>query len=506
MSVRSIVNATILIALFAALAGCITVGPDYSPPSENAPASYASVLPPGLSAGDLEPETIATWWRELNDPALSGLIDAAVTGNKTLQQTAQRVQAARANRGLAYSAFFPTVNASAGATGTATTRGTDATTSSAVTSSDPTTAALQASLSEDPPAVRRSTAYNAGFDASWEIDLFGKTRRSVEAADADLGAARAAYRDALVSLVAEVALAYVELRTTERRLTIAESNLKSQESSLALAEWRAQAGLSDRLDTEQARLSVESTRSRLPGLRTNRENAKNNLTTMLGLPPGQFPEELQAVLQSGGLPVAPRELVIDLPANALRRRPDVRRAERELAAATARIGVTEAELYPQLRLPGSLSYELSAPGTDGWTASLGVGINWNIFDAGAIRRRLAASEATQQEALFAYEASVLGALKEIEAALLAYGGEEQRRAALLSAAEHAASAANLTRLKYKAGLLDFSDVLNAEQKLLSAEDELALSEGETVANFVRLYKALGGGWSAFDGEESNADQ
>jgi NodT family efflux transporter outer membrane factor (OMF) lipoprotein len=489
------------IALAFLITRCVSVGPDYARPATHTPDAWSSELPPGLTTGDLEPQQIARWWRSLNDPALSRLIEAAVAGNKSLQQTAQRVVAARANRGLAYSAFFPNVGAQGSATGAATNRGTDSVATGAnYSATDPTTALIQESLTEDEPDLRRTTTYSAGFDASWELDLFGKTRRSVEAADADLAATRAEYRDGLVSLAAEVALAYIELRTFERRLSIATDNLESQESSLELARWRNEAGLSDRLDLEQARLNVASTRSLLPGLRGSIQRARHNLATLIGVTADRIPADIQELMQTPGLPGAPRELAIDLPANALRRRPDVRQAERQLAAETARIGVAEAELYPQLRLPGSLSYELSAPGTDGWTGSLGIGFNWNVFDAGAIHRRIDVRTAAQQEALYFYEARVLAALEEIEAALTAYGSEEERRASLATAADHAATAARLTRLKYQSGLLDFGDVLQAEQRLLSAQDELAQSEGETVANFVRLYKALGGGWSAFDAE------
>lgn len=500
MTVSKILTVFLFIA---AIQSCVSVGPDYTAPASHAPTEWQAELAPGLTAGELEPDWIARWWQSLNDPALSRLIELAVAGNRTLKQAAHRVEAARANRGLAYSAFFPNVDVTGSATGTITNSGTDTSgaTSSATTGTDPTTALLQTELAGDEPEVQRSTTYSAGFDASWELDLFGRTRRAVEAADADLAATRAAYRDGLVSLVSEVALAYIELRINERRRNIATDNLKSQESSLALAEWRLQAGLSDQLATEQARLNIAITRSLLPGLHANIQTARNNLGTLLGVGPDQLPDDVRNFLQAPGLPVAPRELMVDLPANALRRRPDVRQAERQLAAETARIGVARADLYPRLVLPGSLSYDLTNPGADGFTTSFGAGFSWNLFDAGAIRRRIEIQNAAQAEALARYEASVFTALEEIEAALIAWDQEEQRRVLLFTAAGHAGAAARLTRLKFQSGLLDFTEVLLAEQQLLSSQDELALSEGETIANFVRLYKAMGGGWTAFDPPE-----
>lgn len=473
---------------------CLSVGPDYKPPEANVPDSWKTELP-GIQTAELDPAFVARFWERMGDPALSTLIQLAVTNNRTLMQAADRLVAARANRGLAYTAFLPAADVSARVSEDQRRTKTEY---HAQPGTDLTTAILE---KEETERVRnsRTTSRGLGLDAAWEIDLFGGTRRAVEAADADMLSARAAYRDALVSLVAEVALVYTELRTQERRLAIAEENLKGQMSSLELAQFRVQAGLADALDEEQARLSIEQTKSQVPALRTGMLKARHSLAALLGLPPESFPPDVTRMLEKRGLPSIPDRLVVDLPANAIRRRPDIRAAERKLAAETARIGVRTAELYPKLTVPGSLSYSSSSDSQAG-LASIGLRLNWGIFNAPAIRQRIDIQRAAQSEAFHAYEQTLLSALQEISGALVAFGQEQERRASLSAAAKHADQSAFLTRLKYQTGLVAFSDVLLAERTLLSSQDSLAVSEGELVANFVRLYKALGGGWQSFDPE------
>jgi NodT family efflux transporter outer membrane factor (OMF) lipoprotein len=475
--------------------GCLSVGPDYTPPRENSPDSWQDLS--GIQREkELDPAVLARFWEQTNDPALSSLIRLAVANNRTLKQAADRLVAARANRGLAYTAFLPKAEISGRVSED---QKKTRTQYHAESGTDLTTAILE---KEEAERVRssRATTRALGLDASWEIDVFGGTRRAVEAADADMHAARAAYRDALVSLVGEVALVYVELRTQERRLSIAEENLKAQQSSLELAVFRVQAGLADALDEEQAKLSIEQTKSQIPSLRTGILKARYALAALLGHAPESFPPEVAALLEARGLPSIPEKLVVDMPADALRRRPDIRRAERKLAAETARIGVQTSELYPKLTLPGSLSYSASS-GTETGIASIGLRVNWGIFNAPAIRQRIDIQKATQSEAFHAYEQALLAALQEISGALVAFSQEQERRVSLAAAARHAEQSALLTRLKYQTGLVAFSDVLAAERTLLNSQDSLAVSEGELIADFVRLYKALGGGWQSFDPEE-----
>ncbi|CAG0951922.1 partial Outer membrane protein OprM, partial [Anaerolineae bacterium] len=280
-----------------------------------------------------------------------------------------------------------------------------------------------------------------------------------------------------------------------------ENNLKIQQSSLDLALYRVQAGLSDGLDEEQARLSIETTKSQIPTLKAGIAQTRFTLAALLGLQPEAFSKKTQELLAAKTRPRLPDRLVIDTPADAIRRRPDIRRAERKLAAETARIGVRKSDLYPKLTLPGTLSYTTTGS-TDTSIASIGLRLSWNIFDAGAIRRRVDIQKATQSEAFHAYEQTLFTALSEINGALVAYTQEEERRLALGRAAAHAEKAAMLTRLKYQTGLVAFSDVLTAEQTMLSRQNELAVSEGESISNFIRLYRVLGGGWQSYAPEEA----
>lgn len=475
--------------------GCISVGPDYEAPTVELQSKWQADLP-GMHVSELDPQWIAQFWQKTEDPALNELVHEAVKNNRTLMQAADRLVAARANRGLAYAAFFPTVDANGVITDQQSRVQTDHT---PTTSTDLTKALLERNESGKPVTSRKETR-TGSLDASWEIDLFGGNRRALEAAEADLQSSHEAYRDALTSLVAEVALNYISLRTYERRLEIAENNLKIQQSSLDLALYRVQAGLSDGLDEEQARLSIETTKSQIPTLKAGIAQTRFTLAALLGLQPESFSKKMLELLAAKTRPRLPDRLVIDTPADAIRRRPDIRRAERKLAAETARIGVRKSDLYPKLTLPGTLSYTTTGS-TDTSIASIGLRLSWNIFDAGAIRRRVDIQKATQSEAFHAYEQTLFTALSEINGALVAYTQEEERRLALGRAAAHAEKAAMLTRLKYQTGLVAFSDVLTAEQTMLSRQNELAVSEGESISNFIRLYRVLGGGWQSYAPEE-----
>jgi NodT family efflux transporter outer membrane factor (OMF) lipoprotein len=346
----------------------------------------------------------------------------------------------------------------------------------------------------------RRELYAIGFDASWEIDVFGRVRRSVEAAQGDLEASQADYDDVLVSLLAEVALNYVEARTLQTQLQVAEENLKTQVETLQLTEWRFEAGLVSGLDVEQAKSNVESTRSRLPSLRTGIEEAKNRLAVLLGELPGVLESEF---LARKAIPETPLEVAVGVPAEVLRRRPDVRRAERQLAAQTARVGVATADLYPKFSLPGSIGLEalathhLFASGSRAW--SLTGSVAWPVFKGGSIRQNIEVQNALQEQALQQYEATILTALEEVENALVAYAEEQERRQALAQATAAARRAAELARDQYASGLIDFQSVLDAERSLLSFQDQFAQSQGQVTSDLISLYKALGGGWTPLAG-------
>ena len=454
----------------AVLAGCATVGPDYVPPRTAASPAWNTPLQGGLTV-EANPPGLAAWWTTLNDPELSKLIERAVVRNRDLKKAEARVREARARRGLSRAGLYPTLDATGSVTRS---RG-----------------------SAEMGAATTSDLFSAGLDASWEIDLFGGVRRSVEAAEADLQAAGEDLHDTLVSLLAEVGLNYVDLRTGQARLAVTEASLKSQEETHRLALWRYQAGLGDDLAVQQARYNLENTRAQIPTLRTAISEAKNRLAVLLGEPPGAVHAELEA---SGPVPGVPPQVAVGVPADLLRQRPDVRRVERQLAAQTARIGVAAAELYPKLKLSGAIGLQaltfnglFNAANATSSGSSL---LSWRVFDAGAIRKNIEIQSALQEQSLIAYESAVLGAQEEAENAIMAYAQEQRRQQSLAEAVRSAQAAAELAGIKYGAGLIDFTTVLEAERSLLSFRDQLAQSDGAIVTNLVKLYKALGGGWTA----------
>jgi NodT family efflux transporter outer membrane factor (OMF) lipoprotein len=269
-----------------------------------------------------------------------------------------------------------------------------------------------------------------------------------------------------------------------------------QEETYDITNWRRQAGLTTQLDVEQAKYSLEQTRSQIPTLQSGLERAKNRLAVLLGQDPGSLNEILD---ERKAIPVAPLEVAVGVPADALRQRPDVRRAERELAVQTAQIGVAKAELFPKLSLSGSIGLEALALGNLFSSAAqiltLGSNIAWTIFNAGSIRQNINVQTALQEQALIRYEAAILTALEEVENALTAYANEQARRQSLLEATEAAQNAMALARDQYSSGLIDFQVVLDTQRSLLSLQDELAINEGEVTSNLISLYKALGGGWT-----------
>jgi multidrug efflux system outer membrane protein len=450
-------------------AGC-TVGPDYVRPKNSLPASWHSELEGGLTGKPIDTNTLASWWTRLGDPQLSSLIERAMAGNLDLATARSRVRESRARRSAVRGALFPTLNATGSVTSSRTDTNTGADTSGQV--------------------------YSSSFDAGWEMDVFGGVRRSIEAANADLQAGEEDLHDVLVSLLAETALNYVEVRTFQARLAAAQASLTAQNETYELTQWRSEAGLEDELAMYQARYNLENTRSQIPTLRTGLEEAMNRLAVLLGETPGNLAGELE---KPKAIPVPPAEVAVGVPADVIRHRPDVRRAERELAAQTARVGVAMANLYPQLTLNGSIGLEtlsLTDPSSQrSQTVSGGPRFSWAVFDP-TVRPNIEVQSALQEQALIGYRAAVLGSLEEVEDALVEYAQEQQRRDNLQQATEAARAAAELAQDKYQAGLTDFSNVLDAERSLLSFQDQLAQSNGTVTSNLIRLYKALGGGWTS----------
>ena len=385
-SIRS-ASKLLMVLLITSLTGCLKVGPDYVRPNVQVYKDWNTQLSSSLETGGTDTRTtLATWWTTFNDSKLSGLIERAAAGNLDLKKARARVREARARRGIAEAGLLPTVSFSGSPTWN-NTIGYSGTNDANILS-----------------AENSSNFYSVNFDAAWELDIFGGVRRSVEAAEGDLQASEEDLRNVLVSLLSEVALNYVDVRVYQDRLTVADSNLRSQSETYQLTQWRYEAGLSDELAVQQARYNLENTRSQIPVLRTGLEAAMNRIAVLLGEQPGEVHAELE---QQEPVPVPPLKVAVGVPADLLRRRPDVRQAERELAAQTARIGVATADLYPKFTLSGSIGLEtlsMTNPSSGILTLTGGPTISWAIFKGGAIRQNIEVQSALQEQALIKYEA------------------------------------------------------------------------------------------------------
>ena len=449
------------------LTACVTAGPDYQTPVLETPASWKR-LDPAVADGRVEAPD--QWWRKFNEPLLSALVEEALVSSPDLLSARARLRQARAHRAMAAAGYFPEVSVSG--------------------------SAGRSRSSEAAGSGNTVERYAAGFDAGWELDVFGGVRRGVEAAAADLAATEAALEDVRVTLAAEVARYYIEINSLRIQRDLVRANLASQAETLQLTEWRAQAGLVSRQDVDQARGNYEQTRARLPMLEISLAEAEHGLDILLGRMPGALHDRLMA---TSGLPEPPTDIAVGIPAEALRRRPDVRAAERALAAETARVGVAQANRYPSFRLSGSIGLEAltfgDLSGGDAAAGSLLAGISAPIFKAGELRRQVEAQDAVREQARIAYEQTVRQALGEVENALVALAADRERTTALAAAAEAIRSAARLARQRYGSGLIDFSSVLETERSLLSVEESLTDARTDKLLSLIRLYKALGGGWS-----------
>lgn len=465
----------VLSAVVATVAASCAVGPDFRPPTAPSPAAWSSPLQGGLVAAGVEAE--AAWWTRFGDAKLDALIERAVAGNLDVKQAAGRLAAARAMRRGTLAAFFPDLNFGADYAHRQ---------ASAATGSVP-----------NFTSSRDFDDYSVGFDSSWEIDLFGGLRRATEKAGAEMEAADADLADAMVTVLAEVARNYVQMRSMQARVAIAEGNAASQLETLDLVRWRFDAGLAGALDVEQATYNREETRSRVPALEVELAASRHRVAVLLGLEAGALDAELAA---PAPLPVVPSQVGVGVPADLLRRRPDIVAAEKRLAAATAAVGVATADLYPKLTLSGTFAVSASEfTSLDAVAAraySIGPSLRWNLFDAGRLRSVVNMRSAEVDAALAAWESAVLAAGEEVENALVGCVREQQRRERLEEARAAARRALGLARLQYENGLVDFQVVLEAQRSVFVFEESLADSEAKVLTNFVSLYKALGGGWES----------
>ncbi|MGH8624194.1 MAG: efflux transporter outer membrane subunit [Gammaproteobacteria bacterium] len=455
-------------------------GPDYDRPQMPVAPSVDHAEQPGVSTEQAE----AVWWRSLNDQTLNRLVRDALAANLDLRIATARLREARALRSEITFDRYPTI-----------------TSQGVYTESR----ASEALMSSQGNIDRDRELFEAGFDATWELDFFGRVRRSIQAATAEVGAAEAVRRDVIVSLIAEVARNYIELRGTQGRLTVAQENAENQRETLDLTLILFEGGRGTELDTSRARAQLNSTHASIPPLETTIQQAIHRL----GVLTGHLPETLLPALSSPTqIPTLPQLVSIGKPEELLRRRPDIRVAERNLAASTARLGVATADLFPRVTFVGSVALEsatvsgLGASGSGSY--AFGPQIFWAAFDLGRVRARIDAADADTEASLAEYEGTVLEALEETENALVDFGRQRARRDFLQTAAKASAKAAEIARLRYQSGVEDFLAVLDAERTLLEAEDRLAESEIRSAAALIADYKALGGGWEHNIGAEERS--
>jgi len=464
-------------AVLLVLSGC-TVGPNYRRPELSAPPSWQEGLQRGVDGQAAE---LARWWREFNDPVLDSLVDRAVKSNLDLRIAEARIREARASLELTTAGYWPGLNSAASYTRSRTSE--NAFTSGSGGSSSGSGSNVEHDL------------FKAGFDAGWEIDVFGGTRRRVEAAEATVEASVEDRRAVLVSLLGDVAKNYIDLRGLQRRLSVAQANLKAQQESLYLTRVRFDAGLASDLEVAQAEGQVSTTAAQIPTLQSALKQAAYRLDVLLGAQPGALASELA---KETPVPALPPQAHVGLPADLLRRRPDIRRAERQLAASTAQVGAATADLYPKFSLTGAIGLQ-SISASDWFTGrsrfwSIGPTISWPVFDAGKIRANIEIRDAQQEQSLRLYEKSVLTAFEDVENALVNYGNEQTRYRSLLESVASNRRALQMADDLYKQGLVAFLNVLDAQRALYVSESDLAQSEAGMAANLVALYKALGGGW------------
>ncbi|MDD2902338.1 MAG: efflux transporter outer membrane subunit [Syntrophales bacterium] len=460
-------------------AGC-AVGPDYRPPETKVPEKWdaqAVVTKEQPSKTSTAPVTLVAWWNAFNDPSLSSLVEMAIRSNLDLRQAEARILQARASRGVAGAPLLPEVAA---------------------------TALYQKSQGSSEAAGGGAIAtvggvrelFQVGLDASWELDIFGGTRRSIEAATADLKAAVEDRRDVLITLVGDVGTNYFNLRGFQQQIVIARKNLEAQKKTARITHKRFEAGFVSRLDVANADAQVATTEAQIPLLESQARAAIYSLGVLLGRQPAFLAKDLAVI---SPIAATPPTIPVGLPSDLVRRRPDIRRAEARLHAATARIGVATADLFPKFNLTGSLGISAddltkigNVSSSKFWSFSPSV--TWPVFAGGRIRWNIKLQDALQAEALAAYEKTVLTALQDVETALVAYAKEQEHYRSLAAAVASNRQAVDLSMKLYLAGRTDFLNVLTAQRSLYVTEDALTQSTRTLATNLIALYKALGGGW------------
>ncbi len=477
-----------------AIAGCTNVGPDFAPPESPVAGTWDQGSGGGLQAKPLE---LVEWWQVFEDPVLDRLIRTAYQQNYSLEVAGLRVLEARAQLGIAVGSQYPQLQ-----------RGRGGVTRVSASESGANTVAGDLNYWQ----------YDLGADVSWEMDFWGRFRRGIEAADANLAASVANYDNALVLLTSQVAQTYNAIRIAEQQLRVARENVVLQQRSLDITQVRFRFGDVNELDVQQAKTLLLSTQATIPEFETSLYQARNALSTLLSRSPGDLADVLGP---EGDIPSPPGEITTGVPADLLRRRPDVRRAELQAAAQSALIGVAEADLYPSFTLAGSVGLS-AADGTDTTrTGDSGAGelfssdslvfqggpaFSWNILNYGRIKNNVRVQDARLQQLLISYQDTVLAAAQEVEDAMVAYVRGLQQGVILGQSVEAARRSVDLSTLRYKEGFSDYQRVLDAQQSLFTQQQRYVANQGAVIANVINLYKALGGGWQMRAGEEFVDDE
>ena len=465
--------------------GCTMVGPDYTRPPVQVEQTWLDTSDKRVQTA---PAEYKDWWQAFKDPALNQLIDTAYRENLSLQIAGVRVLEARAQLGVAVGSVYPQTQ-----------QGTGAYTRTRISERSVDAAANSSQFTFSQGQV--------GLNAGWELDFWGKFRRGVQSADASFQATIADYDNALVSLTADVATSYILIRTLEKRLSIAKENVRIQTESLQIAEARFLGGTTSERDVQQAKTILSNTQATIPTLESQVRQAQNALCVLLGLPPTNLADRLKG---KGAIPAPPPQVAVGIPADLLRRRPDIRSAELRALAQCSQIGVAKADLFPAFSLTGTLGFQASDVASfylgdvSSWrsrSASFGPSFQWNLFNYGRITNQVRVQDARFQEALITYQNAVLKAQQEVEDSLVGFLKSQERARFLSDSVTAAMRSLELAVLQYREGITDFTTVLTAQQALLSEQDSLATTLGDISGNLVGVYRALGGGWEIREGQD-----
>ena len=474
---------TALPVLLAGLSACTTLGPDFETPAADIEAQW---LEQDSQTMQTRTAVNSEWWKLFNDPVLDTLVQQAYQQNLSLQIAGLRILEARAQLGIAVGNQYPQLQEAAGALS-------------------------RVNLSEHSPnfsstADENYWTANAGFNASWELDFWGKFRRNVESASANLGTQIASYDNALVLLTADVASIYIQIRTLEEQLVVARSNIETQDKGYQLAEVKFRAGDTSGLDPAQSLTQLRNTQSQVPTLESQRRQALHALSILLGMPP----QDLSALLGEGDIPDAPKAVAIGAPAELLRRRPDIRQAELQVAAQNAQVGIAEATLYPSFSLLGSVGYTSSDTNrshlndiydSDSFGYSFGPSFSWPILNYGRLKNNVRVQDARLEGTIINYQNTVLEAAREVEDGLAGFVGAKAAAGYLGDSVSSAQHAMDLSVIQYREGATDFQRVLDSQQQLLAQQKQYTAAKGDIVQNLVATYKALGGGWQIRSGND-----